>query len=61
MALIDKLARNDGISREVDIQKAKTIVENTFRKERQVVCGKDFFIQNILMPLIVSRDIVNEI
>jgi P4 family phage/plasmid primase-like protien len=61
MALIDKIARNDGISREVDIQKAKTIVENTFRKERQVVCGKDFFVQNILLPLIGSRDIVNEI
>jgi P4 family phage/plasmid primase-like protien len=60
-SVIEELARNDGISRENDIEKALKLVEETYKKDPKDVAGKKYFLVNILFPITGSRQIAGDI
>jgi P4 family phage/plasmid primase-like protien len=58
--VIEKLARNDGISDESDIRRAISVVENVFKEDITIIAGNEH-LKHVIYSIIGSRDKANEI
>jgi len=65
IACIERLANNDGISDQVDIRKALSVVEETFKKDISIISRWNNFRLNVLLPVThgyhLARDILRKI
>jgi P4 family phage/plasmid primase-like protien len=60
IAIVEKLARNDGISDESDIRRAISVVEDVFKEDITIIAGNEH-LKHVIYSIIGSRDKANEI
>jgi hypothetical protein len=61
ISVIEKLARNDGISQEIpDVRNANKQVEDVFKEDLAIIAGNEH-LRNVIYSIINSRDKANEI